>query len=545
MGNDVNPKLKSGDNIILIYMKDPYSPIPGGTKGVVEHVSKDPFDEGEEIISVKWENGRTLNLVSSEDIWIRAEDINKPMNESLEGLVTKLDDNGLNTEDFEDLISQLNDVNVTDSFLRNLDRKLLKSGDKNENVRKYLNKYLDSLGKRGEVESDPSDDFDVEDEFLYGGVEPEKSKIGRKQFKKELLPLQVELLKLQEYVKDSNIPVAIVMEGRDSAGKGSTIRKMTEYLDPKYYKVVALGIPTKEERKNWFKRYEQYIESGKITFFDRSWYNRGIVEPVMGYGSEEEYFNFMNNVNDFEQSLIDRGVLLFKFWLSITSDTQKRRFELRKNSPLKYWKFSPNDEKSIDKWDDYTEYKEKVLTQTKEAQPWTVVDTNDKRVGTLNLLRHILKNVNYKDKDESNFGMRFPEVVTTVNEDKNPQLDSLIALKEIFKYSNEKIFFDFLIKVRESGIVNMFESGQFLFSGPQYLKKFLEFEELKRGEEYDEDMVEELLDLSQKTRDEFIRMAMKMVDDEGSEDYSNRNLEKKIRTLTRKALMYYMMMFGR
>jgi len=541
----MNPKLKGGDNIVLIYMKDPYSPIAGGTKGVVNYVTKDPFDKNEEIISVDWENGRSLNLVSSEDIWIKAEDIDKPINESLEKLVNRLDDNNLNPEDFEDLISQLDDINVTDSFLRNLDRKLLKSGDKNENVRKYLNKYLDSLGKRGEVESDPSDDFDVEDEFLYGGVEPEKSKIGRKQFKKELLPLQVELLKLQEHVKDSNIPVAIVMEGRDSAGKGSTIRKMTEYLDPKYYKVVALGIPTKEERKNWFKRYEQYIEPGKITFFDRSWYNRGIVEPVMGYGSEEEYFNFMNNVNDFEQSLIDRGVLLFKFWLSITSDTQKRRFELRKNSPLKYWKFSPNDEKSIDKWDDYTEYKEKVLTQTKEAQPWTVVDTNDKRVGTLNLLRHILKNVNYKDKDESNFGMGFPEVVTTVNENKNPELDSLIALKDIFKYSNEKIFFDFLSKIRESGIVNMFESGQFLFSGPQYLKKFLEFEELKRGEEYDEDMVEELLDLSQKTRDEFIRMAMKMVQDEGSEDYSNRNLETKIRALTRKALLYYIQMFGR
>lgn len=541
----MNPKLKGGDNIVLIYMKDPYSPIAGGTKGVVNYVTKDPFDKNEEIISVDWENGRSLNLVSSEDIWIKAEDIDKPINESLEKLVNRLDDNNLNPEDFEDLISQLGDINVTDSFLRNLDRKLLKSGDKNENVRKYLNKYLDSLGKRGEVESDPSDDFDVEDEFLYGGVEPEKSKIGRKQFKKELLPLQVELLKLQEHVKDSNIPVAIVMEGRDSAGKGSTIRKMTEYLDPKYYKVVALGIPTKEERKNWFKRYEQYIEPGKITFFDRSWYNRGIVEPVMGYGSEEEYFNFMNNVNDFEQSLIDRGVLLFKFWLSITSDTQKRRFELRKNSPLKYWKFSPNDEKSIDKWDDYTEYKEKVLTQTKEAQPWTVVDTNDKRVGTLNLLRHILKNVNYKDKDESNFGMGFPEVVTTVNENKNPELDSLIALKDIFKYSNEKIFFDFLSKIRESGIVNMFESGQFLFSGPQYLKKFLEFEELKRGEEYDEDMVEELLDLSQKTRDEFIRMAMKMVQDEGSEDYSNRNLETKIRALTRKALLYYIKMFGR
>ena len=541
----MNPKVKGGDKIVLIYMKDPYSPIPGGTKGTVNYVTRDPFDKDEEIISVDWENGRSLNLISSEDIWVKEEDINTNVNESLEKLSIKLTDNDLNPEDFEEIITQLDDENITDSFLRNLDRKLLKTGDKNENIRKYLQKYLDSLGKRGEVESDPSDDYDVEDEYLYGGVEPEKSKIGRKQFKKELLPLQVELLKLQEHVKDTNIPVAIVMEGRDSAGKGSTIRKMTEYLDPKYYKVVALGIPTEDERKNWFKRYEQYIEPGKITFFDRSWYNRGIVEPVMGYGSEEEYFNFMNNVNDFEQSLIDRGVLLFKFWLSITAKTQKKRFELRKNSPLKYWKFSPNDEKSIDKWDDYTKYKEKVLTQTKEAQPWTVVDSNDKRIGTLNLLRHILKNVDYKDKDESNLGMRFPEVVTTVNESKNPELDSLIALKDIFKYSNEKIFFDFLSKIRESGIVNMFESGQFLFSGPQYLKKFIEFDELKRGEPYDEDMVEELLDLSQKTRDEFIRMAMKMVEDEGSEDYSNRNLEKKIRTLTRKALMYYIQMFGK
>ena len=541
----MNPKVKGGDKIVLIYMKDPYSPIPGGTKGTVNYVTRDPFDKDEEIISVDWENGRSLNLISSEDIWVKEEDINTNVNESLEKLSIKLTDNDLNPEDFEEIITQLDDENITDSFLRNLDRKLLKTGDKNENIRKYLQKYLDSLGKRGEVESDPSDDYDVEDEYLYGGVEPEKSKIGRKQFKKELLPLQVELLKLQEHVKDTNIPVAIVMEGRDSAGKGSTIRKMTEYLDPKYYKVVALGIPTEDERKNWFKRYEKYIEPGKITFFDRSWYNRGIVEPVMGYGSEEEYFNFMNNVNDFEQSLIDRGVLLFKFWLSITAKTQKKRFELRKNSPLKYWKFSPNDEKSIDKWDDYTKYKEKVLTQTKEAQPWTVVDSNDKRIGTLNLLRHILKNIDYKDKDESNLGMRFPEVVTTVNESKNPELDSLIALKDIFKYSNEKIFFDFLSKIRESGIVNMFESGQFLFSGPQYLKKFIEFDELKRGEPYDEDMVEELLDLSQKTRDEFIRMAMKMVEDEGSEDYSNRNLEKKIRTLTRKALMYYIQMFGK
>ena len=137
------------------------------------------------------------------------------------------------------------------------------------------------------------------------------------------------------------------------------------------------------------------------------------------------------------------------------------------------------------------------------------------------------------------------DLKTNIKEGNNPNFDSLISLKDIFKYSNEKIFFDFLSKIRESGLVNMFESGQFLVSGPKYLQKFIEFEEMKTGREYDEDMVEELMDMSQKTRDEFIRMAMKMVGDEGTEDYSNRNLEKKMRDLTSKALKYYIMMFGR
>ena len=137
------------------------------------------------------------------------------------------------------------------------------------------------------------------------------------------------------------------------------------------------------------------------------------------------------------------------------------------------------------------------------------------------------------------------DLKTNIKEGNNPNFDSLISLKDIFKYSNEKIFFDFLSKIRESGLVNMFESGQFLVSGPKYLQKFIEFEEMKTGREYDEDMVEELMDMSQKTRDEFIRMAMKMVEDEETEDYSNRNLEKKMRALTSKALKYYIMMFGR
>jgi len=543
----MNPRVKEGDRIVCIYMNDQYSPVPGGTGGVVTSVSDDPESIGEKIIDVEWDNGRSLSLISSEDIWLKSEDIPKKdhqLSESIEELNLKLSDNEINPEDLEDLISQLTDEDVNDLFLRNLDRKLLKSGDKSENVRKYISKYLDSLQTRGSVEQDPSDDYNVEDEFLYGGVEPEKSKIGRKQFKKELIPLQVELLKLQEHVKETGKPVVIVMEGRDSAGKGSTIRKMTEYLDPKYYNVVALGIATPEERKDWFGRYEKHIEPGKITFFDRSWYNRGIVEPVMGYGTEEEYFDFMQNVNGFEQSLIDRGVELFKFWLSITPQTQQKRFELRKNSPLKYWKFSPNDEKSIDKWDDYTEYKEKVLKQTKEAQPWTVVDTNDKRAGTLNLLRHILQNVDYKDKDESNFGVKFPEVVTTVNESKNPTLDELVKLKEIFKSTNEKIFFHFLTKIRDSGLVNMFDSAQFLVSGSEYLKKFIELEELK-GREFDEDMVEELLDLAEQTKSELVMAAFSLIEDEGDNDYSTNNINRKLRTITSQALRYYIMMYGR
>jgi polyphosphate kinase 2 len=409
----LNPKLKEGDRIVLIYLDDPYSHIPVGTKGTVVKIQNIPFPGKEDYnYMMKWDNGSTLALEPDTDSWILEKDTIK---ESVDELNKKLIDNEIEVENLSDLISKLDDDKVTDFFLRNLDRKLLKGGDKTENVRKYISKYIDSLQQRTNNQ-DSSDTFDVEDEFVYGGLEPEKSAIGRKQFKKELIPLQVELLKLQEHVKRTGKPVVIILEGRDSAGKGSTIKFLTEYLDPKFFKVVVLGIATPEERKNWFARYENQIEPGKINFFDRSWYNRGIVEPVMGYGTEEEYFDFMNNVNKFEQSLVDKGMKLFKFWLSITPQTQKKRFELRKNSPLKYWKFSPNDEKSIDKWDDYTNYKEKVLKQTRDAVPWTVVDTNDKHAGVLNLLRHLLTNVEYSDKDLSHIGDVYPEVVTTIKE---------------------------------------------------------------------------------------------------------------------------------
>lgn len=345
----------------------------------------------------------------------RVESPTLSLGESKEILKQKISDIGIS--DIE-LIDRFKDEDITDDFLRNLDRKLLKSGDKAKNVTKYLEKYLNSLEQRQQPQQEPEDSYFVDDDEYQ-----EKSKIGRKQFIKELRPLQVELLKLQEYVKQSGKSVVIVFEGRDSSGKGSTIKKFTEYLQPQYTKVVALGIPTEDEKKNWFQRYENQIEDGKIIFFDRSWYNRGIVEPVMGYSTMEEYADFMENVGDFEQSLLNKGHQVFKFWLSITQDTQRRRFDLRKNSPLKYWKFSPNDEASIDKWDDYTEFKEKALKQTSEVIPWTVVDTNDKRTGALNAIRAVLNKVDYTDKDEKNLGMIYPEVVTTVNEDDDIDTD--------------------------------------------------------------------------------------------------------------------------
>jgi polyphosphate kinase len=524
-----------GDNIVLIQMKDNISRVPLGTKGVIKRIVEDPFDKGQYIVSVDWENGSTLNLLTSEDIWFKEVD---DISESIDELKTKLIDNDVDVKKLDNLINQLSDDDVTDLFLRNIDRKLLKSGDKVENLKKYFDKYIKSLEQRKNITQDPTDDFEIEDEFLYGGLEPEKSKIGRKQYKKELLPLQVELLKLQEHVKKTGKPLVVVFEGRDSAGKGSTIASMTQYLDPKYYKIIALGIPTPEERKNWFERYEKEIESGKINFFDRSWYNRGIVEPVMGYGTEEEYKDFMNTVNDFEKSLIDKGIELFKFWLSITPDTQQKRFELRKQSPLKYWKFSPNDEKSIEKWDEYTKYKNKVLKQAKEAKPWTIVDTNDKRAGTLNLLRHLLKNVDYEGKDETNIGMEFPEVVTTIKEKQISEsvFDKWDRLKTILKKSEIIKIKDFIHALRDSGTINMFEAVPFIWSGGDYLENYIRFKGL------DIENIEELKDMADESKNAIIRMVLSHLEKEG-EEYDLDKINKTVKNFSRLAFQYYMETF--
>jgi len=281
------------------------------------------------------------------------------------------------------------------------------------NVRDEFIEYYISLNKRSETlagEEQPSayqQHFDT--------CEGEKSILSRDRYEQEKFDLQVELLKLQEWVKESGKRVAIVFEGRDAAGKGSTIKRFTEYMDPKGYRVVALGVPTEEEKKNWFDRYKKYLpKPGEIVFFDRSWHNRSIVEPAMGYCTEAEYKDFMNNVNDWEEELIKDGIILIKFWFSITKEKQQKRFELRQKSPLKYWKFSPNDAKVVNKWDLITFYKNAMFNNTSTTKsPWVIINTNDKRIGRLNCMRYVLSVIDYPEKNEKATEW-YPEVVNVL-----------------------------------------------------------------------------------------------------------------------------------
>ena len=293
---------------------------------------------------------------------------------------------------------------------RGLRKVLLKKGDKKKNVEEYLGKILTSLKYRerhGYGVEPESEDYELDFE--------EPSILPKKMYREELYYLQVELLKLQEWLKKTGKTVIVVFEGRDSAGKGSTIKKFVENLNPRYYNVVALGIPSVEDRKDWWNRYKREIKPGMINLFDRSWYNRGLVEPVMGYGTPEEYEDFMNNVTDFENDLVEGGDYLFKLWFSIDKDTQKRRFEMRQKSPLKYWKYSPNDAKMQDLWDRFTEFKEKLFDKTSTVNnPWVIIDSQDKRISGLNAIRYILKNIPYEGKNKKVVDAEYPEVVAVL-----------------------------------------------------------------------------------------------------------------------------------
>jgi len=227
-------------------------------------------------------------------------------------------------------------------------------------------------------------------------------------YEEEKKLLQIELVKLQQWVKKNNKRVAIMFEGRDAAGKGGNIRRFTEHLNPRSMRLVALSKPTNIEMGQWyFRRYIKHLPNpGEIVFFDRSWYNRAVVEPVMGFCSEEQYQQFMVQLPEFEHMLYEDGVIIIKFWLSITKAEQLKRFDARMDNPLKRWKFSPVDKKGQELWDKYTKYKEQMFSKTHNSFcPWVIVKINDKQTARLECMRYVLSRIEYEGKDDSKISL--------------------------------------------------------------------------------------------------------------------------------------------
>ncbi len=239
-------------------------------------------------------------------------------------------------------------------------------------------------------------------ESFRSGTFPYKTKISRKTYESHKRELQVELLKVQKWVKDTGQKVVILFEGRDAAGKGGTIKRFMEHLNPRGCRVVALEKPTETEKGQWyFQRYIKHLPTeGEIVLFDRSWYNRAGVERVMDFCEPNDYLEFMRQTPDLERMLVRSGIRLFKFWFSVTPEEQQARFQKRETDPLKQWKLSPIDKQAMQKWDDYTEAKEAMFFYTDTADaPWMVVKSNDKKRARLNCMHHFLASLPYPNKN--------------------------------------------------------------------------------------------------------------------------------------------------
>ena len=236
------------------------------------------------------------------------------------------------------------------------------------------------------------------------------------EYEQELRKLQIELLKMQNHIKDNNLKMLILFEGRDAAGKGGTIKRITEHLNPRGARIVALNKPSDIEKSQWyFQRYASHLPSaGEIVLFDRSWYNRAGVEPVMGFCTLEEHKSFLHEVPRFESMVVNSDIIFFKFYFSVSKEEQNKRFEKRKTDPLKQYKLSPVDEKSQELWDSYTVAKYSMLMASNTTHaPWTVIKSDDKKKARINCIKHILKNIEYTGKiDNSNFEID-PEILTT------------------------------------------------------------------------------------------------------------------------------------
>ncbi len=238
--------------------------------------------------------------------------------------------------------------------------------------------------------------------------------MGRVPYEAEKARLQAELLKVQIWAQETGQKFVVLMEGRDAAGKGGTIKRFMEHLNPRYARVVALTKPSDKEKGEWF--FQRYIEhlptAGEIVFYDRSWYNRAGVERVMGFCTPSEYLEFMRQVPELERMLVRSGIRLYKYWFSVTREEQLKRFKARETDPLKMWKLSPIDKASLDKWDDYTEAKEAMFFYTDTADaPWTIVKSNDKKRARLNCMKHFLSTIDYPGKDHAVIGAPDPLIV--------------------------------------------------------------------------------------------------------------------------------------
>ncbi|MFN8590007.1 MAG: polyphosphate kinase 2 [Thermomicrobiales bacterium] len=251
------------------------------------------------------------------------------------------------------------------------------------------------------------------------GEYPYRKPMGEREYEALLRPLQAELVKAQNWVKGNGQRIIAIFEGRDAAGKGGTIKRVMEHLNPRGARVVALDKPNETERGQWyFQRYVAHFPTaGEMVFFDRSWYNRAGVERVFGFCTAAEYLEFMRQAPELERMLVNSGIRLFKYYFSVSQDEQKRRFDKRKSDPLRQWKLSPIDQASLDKWEAYTDAKEAMFFYTDTADaPWTIIKSDDKKRARLNTLRHLLHHLPYPEKDYSVAVAPDPLIVGSVGE---------------------------------------------------------------------------------------------------------------------------------
>lgn len=298
--------------------------------------------------------------------------------------------------------------------------------------RKAIIKALVQREKLRDSHKGDADENELNENWRRGEY-PYKNRMSRKRYEKEKYILQSELLKLQSWVKETGQKVVILFEGRDAAGKGGTIKRFMEHLNPRGARVVALDKPTQRELGQWyFQRYVPHLPTaGEIVLFDRSWYNRAGVERVMGFCTDDQYLEFMHECPEFERFLTRSGIYLIKFWFSVSRKEQRRRFKERQIHPLKRWKLSPVDMASLDKWDDYTKAKEAMFLNTDTvAAPWTVIKSDDKKRARLNAMRYVLHSLPYTGKDLDAIGTIDPLILGRANTvyEKGEHSDILLQL---------------------------------------------------------------------------------------------------------------------